>query len=186
MGHVLDFDFIFDYVMDHEDAGRTGVITRDAGGLTRFGICRKYHPEEYPALAQMSVADALARAHILFMRDYCPRAITRIESDRVAAKIVDIDFNLGSALGKARGVGIWIAQAACDMLGQEVAEDGVLGPQTLAAINSCDPEELLDAMCSYEQAKLEGEYARKGKRAPAGLLVRAQSKPEEFADARTQ
>jgi hypothetical protein len=58
---MADFKTAFLFTLQHEDSTRSGKVTVDAGGRTRFGIAEKFHPdlpEEFlpgrrkPALAE--------------------------------------------------------------------------------------------------------------------------------------
>ena len=156
----------FDYVMDHEDRSRSGVITYDAGGATRFGIAAKYHPEEFPALEEMSVSQALNRAWDLFQRDYWQPAFNELNSQAVASKLADLCYQCGTARG------IKIAQQAVNKLGYSVTVDGIMGPETRRALNLCEEIYLLHAMCALAREEHIKEYAAAGKKIPAGILAR--------------
>jgi hypothetical protein len=43
-GRVSNFDEAFEFLMDHEDKTRSGQVTTDSGGLTRWGISQKAYP----------------------------------------------------------------------------------------------------------------------------------------------
>lgn len=169
--------FAWNYVLDHEDPKRSGVTIYDGGGETRFGIAQKYHPSEYPALAEMPIADALARAQAIFTAEYWQPVFEQIADLRVAAKLVDIDFNLGAAIGRPKGVGIMVTQMACVDMGKSVPETAFFGPITLAAVNGVDADQLLTKMCFEEQLHIQQEYQERNLAVPRGLIVRAQDRP---------
>lgn len=171
-------DFAWNYVLDHEDAKRAGTITNDGGGETRFGIAQKYHPSEFPALAEMPVANALARAETIFLQEYWQPVFDQITDARIAAKLVDIDFNLGAATGSPKGMGVLVAQMACHQLGNPVPETAFFGPLTLAAVNGLDPDKLLAQMCAEELSHILAEYADRAITVPPGLINRAKDQPK--------
>jgi len=42
---MADFKTAFLFTLQHEDSTRSGKVTVDAGGRTRFGIAEKFHPD---------------------------------------------------------------------------------------------------------------------------------------------
>jgi hypothetical protein len=42
---MADFKPAFLFTLQHEDSTRSGKVTIDAGGRTRFGIAEKFHPD---------------------------------------------------------------------------------------------------------------------------------------------
>jgi lysozyme family protein len=158
----------FDFVMLHEDRTRSGAITHDLGGRTRFGIAEKWHtmpPEFWTAKPE----DALPMAANIYRNEYFkPMRGYDFENQRIASKCLDIYVNL-----PAESRMKVIQQAVCDC-GQTIEVDGAMGPNTVAGINSCEPEALLKALCvrqaeHYEKNAQEYELR--------GLLKRAEDMP---------
>ena len=65
-----------DFVLRQEDSTLSGIITNeanDAGGLTRFGLCAKWHPELVAAgfyQVAMDTATALNEAEVAYANAY--------------------------------------------------------------------------------------------------------------------
>ncbi len=67
MSHFLP---AFYFVMNHEDPHRTGKVTEDAGGRTRFGIAQKFHLELPEEFFTGPAEDALKQAEEILRGDY--------------------------------------------------------------------------------------------------------------------
>ena len=115
------FDSCFDKLISHEG----GLVNNpaDKGGLTKYGISQR----SYPALdiARLTLADARA----IYKRDYWDRAQCDKLPPGVAFDVFDTAVNSG--IGQA----IRFLQRAAG-----VADDGNVGPLTLAAVARRDPE----------------------------------------------
>lgn len=130
------FEQLIGAVLDHE--GGLSNVPEDPGGLTKYGISLR----AYPHLG----ADGIRRLTVeqakdIYYRDWwlklrCPE----IRDDRVAQKLLDTAVNVG------KGASTRLLQRALCEVGQSVAIDGVIGPQTIGAANQADPEALLNAM----------------------------------------
>lgn len=121
------FDQAFDKLISHEG----GYVNdpRDPGGETKFGISKRSYPD-------VDIANLkLEQAKAIYLRDYWQRArcdeLTLVEPS-LAFQVFDTAVNSG--IGQA----IRLLQRA---LG--VADDGVMGPLTIAAINRTDAEGLI-------------------------------------------
>ena len=60
--HPADFKTAFLLTLQHEDSTRSGKVTEDAGGRTRFGIAEKFHPDLPEGFFTGLAEDALAEA----------------------------------------------------------------------------------------------------------------------------
>ena len=145
----------------------------DAGQETWRGVARAYHPQwpgwplvdaakqrlglrspvppaGYPALNRALGADgALAAAVQAFYKAefWDALRLDAVRSQAVAEQLADHGVNAGPAR-PAR-----MLQFALRQLGYAaVAEDGVLGPATLAAANDCPPRLLYNALVALRQA----------------------------------
>jgi len=120
----MTFDEAFAKTIGHEG----GYVNdpRDPGGETKYGVSKR----AYPALniAALTLADAEA----IYRRDYWTPAGCDAVPDAIKADLFDTAVNAG--VGRA----IRLLQRAVG-----AAEDGVLGPKTLAAINVTDPLRLV-------------------------------------------
>src|SRR6202007_1346285 len=109
------------------------------------------HPEliaqGYYDQAKVSRDAAMAIAEQVYEQTYAiPLHIAEIDDQAVATAILSL------------GVNAWVKrpaqfiQEACGQLGRDIRVDEAIGPGTLAAINSCDPEALLAAFCDKVRA----------------------------------
>ena len=134
---MADFNAAFAFVLQHEDSTRSGKVTVDAGGRTRFGIAEKFHPGLPEEFFSGPAEDALAEAERIEEREYwVAMRLGEVENQNVANKLFDMGVNMGvrqAAFYAQRAVNALVAMDA------QVAEDGVIGPRTLAAINTADP-----------------------------------------------
>ena len=112
----MNFDAAFDKLVGHE--GGYSNDPRDPGGETKFGISKR----SYPHLDIHSLT--LADAKTIYKRDFWGRA----QCDKLHP---DLAFDLfDGAVNSGIGQAIrWLQRAV------GVADDGVVGPLTLASIN---------------------------------------------------
>ena len=153
---MADFTPAFEFVMQHEDAARSGKVTVDAGGRTRFGIAEKFHPRLPEEFFSGSAEDALEIAEEIMRRDYWdPMRLSSLASQNLANKLFDMAVNMGvhqAGIYAQRGVnGLLKAQSLASSVAVRVAEDGVVGEETLAAINSADPIALHQLLCELSR-----------------------------------
>jgi lysozyme family protein len=146
---MADFKEAFNFAMHHEDPHLSGVVTTDAGGRTRFGIAQKFHPDLTDSFFDGPAEDALELAEEMEERDYWrPMRLGEIASQVVANKLFDMGVNMG--IHQAGH----LAQRAANVLLQNaglphLAEDGVIGGATIAAINSAEPEQFHQLLCQF-------------------------------------
>ena len=170
---MAEFKSAFEFVMNHEDPHRTGKVTEDAGGRTRFGIAQKFHPELPEEFFTGPAENALKQAEEILRRDYWqPMRLDEIKNQNVANKLFDMAVNMGvhqagvyaqraaNGLIQARGaqlpgspdcagvarVGVEAPSAAAAL-----AEDGVIGEKSLAAINALDPIAYYQLLCDWSR-----------------------------------
>ena len=142
---MADFKAAFDFTMQHEDPTLSGKVTMDAGGRTRFGIAAKFHPELTPEFFDGPAEDALVQAQQIEEHEYWhPMRLAEVENQNLANKLFDMGVNMG-----VRQAAIY-AQRALNALasaGVRLVEDGVIGGQTLEAINAAQPIALYQLLC---------------------------------------
>lgn len=132
---MANFDQALAFVLRNEDPHLSGVVTEDSGGRTRFGIAERSHSSLGQEFYAGPAEAALRAAREIYRYDYWkPICGDEIEHQGVAAKLLDMAVNMGVRQAIVLCQRALNACAAC-----QLDEDGVLGEQTLAAVNECDP-----------------------------------------------
>lgn len=150
---MADMKRCIDFVLRQEDSTLSGVMTNaaaDHGGVTRFGIAAKFHPELANTeffCASMSAQDALPIAEHAYATQYAaPLHLDALASDAVATALLSFGVLEGTKEAAT------ILQNAINMLGVPITVDGKMGPGTVAAANSCDPQKLITAVVQLQKA----------------------------------
>ncbi len=147
---MADFKTAFLLTLQHEDSTRSGKVTIDAGGRTRFGIAEKFHPDLPGEFFAGPAEDALAEAEKIEEREYWNSLrLAEVENQNVANKLFDMGVNMGvrqAAVYAQRAVNALVIADA------RVAEDGEIGAKTLAAINGVDAIAYYQALCELSAA----------------------------------
>jgi lysozyme family protein len=144
---MADFKTAFLFTLQHEDSTRSGKVTVDAGGLTRFGIAQKFHPDLPEQFFTGPAEDALAEAEKIEERDYWEAMhLVEVENQNVANKLFDMGVNMG-----VRQAAVY-AQRAVNSQGQQLTEDGVIGSKTLVAINAIKSQIFYGLLCQFSAA----------------------------------
>lgn len=168
------FEPAFDYLMQHEDPGKTGRVTSDSGGLTRWGISQKAYPE-------LDIRNlTLEQAAAIYRRDYFqPVHGYQLGNQRIASKLLDMAVNMGVKAA------VMILQVAinihCAPRGALLVEDGMMGSRTIIAVNNADTSLLLTGMQEVSAQHYQ-EIARKNpseEQYLQGWLRRASELPRE-------
>lgn len=120
----MTFDEAFDLLISHEG----GYVNHpgDPGGETRFGISKRAYPSVNIKALNLNQAKAIYR------RDYWTAAGCDRAPEAVRFDLLDMAVNSGV------GLAIRTLQRAVG-----VADDGLIGPATLSALDQCDPKGLL-------------------------------------------
>jgi lysozyme family protein len=125
----------FDYVMMHE--GGYVKDPKDAGGETKFGISKR----SYPHLDIKNLTQD--RANQIYFCDFWMKCkCENIDDDNIATKFFDLAVHTGIPQA------VKLIQRALRATGTQVVEDGIIGPETMAAVNKTDPTDLLAALKS--------------------------------------
>ncbi len=138
---VSEFSPALDVVLAHE--GGWSNDAADPGGPTSRGITfpifREWAGDQatFEQFRELSRDDAAAIYRVLFWDRH---GLDRVDDQDCATKLFDAVVNLGPRTA------FRLAQLACAGAGQTVDVDGVLGPQTLTAINACQPRVWLREM----------------------------------------
>jgi lysozyme family protein len=155
---MADANEAIQFTLRQEDSTLAGTITNisgDSGGMTRFGLVSKYHPTLVASGfydASMDAATALPLAEAEYEAEYTtPLLIPQFASQAIATALTSFSVNEEGA--GSRGRAVQILQEACQQLGQQLADDGAMGPATLAAINACEASALLPLYCQGQQTR---------------------------------
>lgn len=131
------FDRLIGFVLDHEG----GYVNDpdDPGGETKFGISKRSYPD-----VDIKALTAEEAREIYFANWWLPLRCNEIKHDRIAQKYLDTCVNVGKSAGTK------ILQKAVTAAGIMAMPDGIIGPRTLAAVNSIDPVALIVQMRYYQ------------------------------------
>lgn len=135
------FDHAIDTVLKHEldpsDPDKVVELVGDSGGLTKYGIAQNKHPGVDVAALTLDAAKDIYR------KSYWLPFYDEIGAQAIATKVFDFAVNAGPAQAHKA---LQRALRACEV--DDIEDDGVLGPKTLLAVNSCRVEPLLAALRS--------------------------------------
>jgi lysozyme family protein len=138
---MSNFDEAIGFVLSNE--GGLSNDPADPGGLTNFGISQKSYPNL--DIRNLTREDAVQ----IYQDDYWNKfQYGDITSQRVATKLFDSAVNMGPVRA------VRLLQLAVN-----VQADGVLGVQTIAAVNAADESNLMDEF----KAQLAKYYCDLGK-----------------------
>lgn len=139
----MSFERFIERVLAHE--GGYSLDPRDPGGETKFGISKRSYPDlDIKALTREAAVD-------IYRRDFWVRVHGDELPRQFAFQALDAAVNHG--IGNAVR---WMQRAA------NVADDGAIGPVTLAAIRRAEPAELVLRFNSQRlrfYTKLQSFYA---------------------------
>jgi len=141
---MANFENIVPWLFYQEDSHKTPgeiVDLKDGAGLTRLGLTQRWHQKDVPMefFSTMNFKDAVAYAKLAYKKNYWfPISGDLISSDQVAAPL------LSFAVNDNVQVAVKTLQHVLD-----VAQDGVLGPKTLAELNSKDPDTVARMFRTY-------------------------------------
>jgi hypothetical protein len=147
----------------------------DMGGNYEVaGINDRYHPEAYKAISSLPPQER-AKAAAEYIQGYTAPLVEKLPQ-ALQPFTQDLAFNRGMG-GATKYI-----QQGLNALGQKVSVDGGMGPKTLQAINSVQPQALMRAA---SDAQLQDEY-RMAERNPArkkfipGLEARIRNRLSTF------
>lgn len=146
---MADFETAFERTMKFEDNPRhPGEVTPEPNGCrARFGINEKFHPELLedfwtgPAEEAREIAKEIEQAQY-----WIPLGLDQVEDQTAAWKIFDMGVNMS-----VHEAGVLTQRSVNALLGCGLAEDGKIGPKTLAAINSAQPDALHQKLCEWSE-----------------------------------
>lgn len=134
------FRYAVEVVLRHEG----GYVNdpSDPGGETKYGISKRSYP--HLDIANLTREEAIA----IYRRDWWERyRMGEIEDVAIASKVLDVFVNVGPIQGAT------IVQRALHACGRRhVIIDGIIGTQTITAINDVKPRAMLLAAIRAEAA----------------------------------
>jgi lysozyme family protein len=166
------FEHAIPTILDHEGR-RFTAHAWDPGGATKFGITLRYaraagaidaDGDGRPDLdldldddGDIDERDIMLldepRAREVYRRWWDRQRYDRIVDEHVATKVFDLSINMGprAVTKSGRVIGAHaLVQRAVNACGYRLLEDGHLGPMTIAAVNDCEPRELLLELCHQQ------------------------------------
>jgi type VI secretion system secreted protein VgrG len=166
---MSDFTTALNYTLKHE--GGWANNPDDPGGPTMFGItlntAKRHGIDDADALKKISPEMAAAILREGYWR------FGSVADQRVATKVFDMSVNMGLATA------VKLLQKSLNVYGAELRVDGVFGAETSRAVNSHDPELILDLLCGVSREHYEQVAARSpsSKRFLGGWKKRANMRP---------
>jgi len=155
---MSDFEPAIEVVLKHECPSPIAPVgggwvndPRDKGGATVYGISTLIINREGITAKEMSIPDlspqslklvTVGTAKTIYKKLFWDRfGYNRISDQRCASKVMDAAVNCGPGNGHRQ------AQKACTLAGVPLmVVDGIIGPNTVAAINNLDPQKFLTCM----------------------------------------
>lgn len=146
------FDRAFSNSLGHEG----GFVNdpNDAGGATKYGICLKTYKQFHPqatieTIKNLDLKEAKAFYHNRFWRVF---HYDKIENTDLAIKIFDASINMGASQAHK------CLQRALNSVGFSLNDDGILGDETLQALNrTAQPEWNFAILCAF-RSEIAGFY----------------------------
>jgi lysozyme family protein len=163
----------FQYLMQFEDPEQTFAETADNRGQVISGVNSLAWPQDFAIIAALPQSErAPAVSNFYLSKFWNPMLAGGIDSQDVANRYVDCGVNCG-----ARPATEMLQKAVNALHAATVAEDGVIGPLTLEAVNATDPDAILAAFRSQRAAYYEAIVAANPADQPYlnGWLRRAQN-----------
>lgn len=132
--NLAEFEHAFKKMIQNEGGFVLHKVPGDRGGLTYAGISKRYHPEwpgwDYIGKKEIDSPEITPMVRQFYKEKYWNKIKgDEITEQTIAETIFDFAVNAGTKTS------IKLAQVVVSTI-----PDGVLGPKTLAKINSVDPE----------------------------------------------
>jgi lysozyme family protein len=144
---MADFELAVEFLLGHE--GGVSVNAADPGGTTNFGISQR----QYPTIDIVNLKRDGAK--LIYKRDYW--RFDSIASQRVANKLLDLAANVGPMTSTKL-----LQEALKFFLAGPIVADGILGHQTIAAIESVHEDPLVSELKARAIVFHAGVAARPG------------------------
>jgi lysozyme family protein len=125
------FETAVQFVLNEE--GSVGNLKNDTGGLTKWGIASHVYPQVLNEA--FTEQDAIS----IYKKDYWQRC----HCDRMPQSIALLVFNC--AVNQGQETAIKLLQRSL-----RVKDDGIIGPQTMNALNKLNTEDIVDEFTSQQ------------------------------------
>jgi lysozyme family protein len=138
------FDSAFQYLLQNEGT-RFVDNPNDPGGATKFGITLRILERRLDRVIEKSDVENLTEdvASRIYFDDYwLPLGCDKMTSQEIATCIFDTAVLYGPVPAAQ------MAQKTANNYGAQLKIDGVLGPESLAAINMVSPEDFIVTFCN--------------------------------------
>lgn len=171
---MSQFSPAMDFLLNFEDAPRSYAETVDNnGGKVIAGINSKFFPSQESAIASVAPSQRPQPvAQFYYVNFWMPLQAGGINDQDVANRLLSCGVNCGM------GTAVRLLQQAVNAIHPgTVAQDGLIGPLTLEAVNATDPDALL-ASFRQEQANHYNELVAENPSLAPSLpvwLARAQA-----------
>ena len=133
--YTKKFDKAFKFIITNEGGFSNHI--NDKGGLTKFGITQMSYPNI--DLEKLDLNDV---KEIYFKDFWTSLKLEKIENEVIASKMLDIAVNVGNHSATV------ILQRALRAVGHHVKEDGLIGNETISAVNMSEGHEIVVALKS--------------------------------------
>jgi lysozyme family protein len=141
----MTFDEAVDFIIDHIEGGYAN-NPRDKGGETNWGISVRAHPQYAGQIKDLTREEAKE----VYFRDYYLPVKLMLFPEKTRLVVLDCAINLGVPRTRK------FVQVALNKIGFDLAEDGIIGPNTLAAIQAADP-----ALFNSAFSRIRQKFVRK-------------------------
>jgi lysozyme family protein len=119
------FEHAIKIVLKHEGGYSNDPV--DPGGETKYGITKRTYP--YLDIKNLTIRDA----KFIYYDDFWLKGkYYKIHSKYLGTKVFDAAVNMGIRRANK------ILQKACNRMGEHLVVDGIIGPKTIAIVNSLD------------------------------------------------
>jgi lysozyme family protein len=152
----------FEKVIHHTMKWEGGYVNDrfDPGGETKFGISKRSYP-------RLNIKDLTEyQAVEIYRRDFWKPYHDEINSFQIASRLFDLSVNMGHKNPNK------LLQRAVNDIGGDIVDDGVIGPNTISAINNSDENQLYSAFYARAKNRYERLSKRNGGRFLKGWMRR--------------
>lgn len=140
---MAKFELAIDAVLKNE--GGLSNHPLDSGQITNFGISFSFYKTIKPDATVLDIKNLTSAQAIDLYEKYfwLPNKYNLITNQQVANKVFDMAVNMGAEMANK-----CLQRAIFASTGYNLAQDGIIGPQTLGAVNRADPGAVLPALKS--------------------------------------